>query len=107
MEKYNEFHTDVSQNGNRFQITFITNDRYNFLTVQKLVRKFVDDEPEKRWIEVFHKVIATRYSMRNRNFVKYECPECHNLQDTTTVCCNECRIRLARPIKEERKIVEV
>ena len=66
-----------------------------------------DCEPEKRWIEVLHEVIATRRSMRNHYFVKYECPECGNFQNTTTSCCNECRIRLARPINAERKIVEV
>ena len=107
MEKHNEFHTDISDNGTRYRLTFITTEKNNFLAMQDLARKFIDGEPEKRWIEVFHEVIATRYSMRNRNFVKYECPECGNLQDTTTPCCNECRIRLARPIKAERKIVEV
>ena len=107
MEKHNEFHTDISDNGTRYRLTFITTEKNNFLAMQDLARKFIDGETEKLWIEVFHEVIATRYSMRNRNFVKYECPECGNLQDTTTPCCNECRIRLARPIKAERKIVEV
>lgn len=107
MEKHNEFHTDISQNGTRFRLTFITNDKNNFLAMQDLARKFVDSTTEKRWIEVFHEVIATRYSMRNRNFVKYECPECGNMQDTTTSCCQECRIRLGRPIAAERKVVEV
>ena len=75
-----------------------------------LIYKFKEDAhstTEKRWIEVFHEVIAARYSMRNRNFVKYECPECGNLQDTTTFCCKECRARLGRPIVAERKVVEV
>lgn len=107
MEKHNEFHTDVLQGGKYFQITFITNDKNNFLAMQDLARKFVDSTSEKRWIEVFHEVIATRYSMRNRNFVKYECPECGILQDTTTACCQECHIRLGRPIAAERKVVEV
>ena len=30
MEKHNEFHTDISQNGTRFRLTFITNDKNNF-----------------------------------------------------------------------------
>jgi hypothetical protein len=42
MEKHNEFHTDVSQGGKYFQITFITNDKNNFLAMQDLARKFVD-----------------------------------------------------------------
>ena len=98
--------TDQTNTG-KYKLTFVTDNKHHFLAMQELARKFIDGEPEKRWIEVFHEVIATRYSMRNRNFVKYECPECGNLQDTTTPCCNECRIRLARPIKAERKIVEV
>lgn len=42
MEKHNEFHTDISQNGTQFRLTFITNDKNNFLAMQDLARKFVD-----------------------------------------------------------------
>ena len=44
MEKYNEFHTDVSQGGKYFQLTFVTNEKNNFLAMQDLARKFVDGE---------------------------------------------------------------
>lgn len=42
MEKHNEFHTDISQNGTRFRLTFITNDKNNFLAMQDLARKCID-----------------------------------------------------------------
>lgn len=102
------FSTDVVDKDTGFLLKFYTDDKNKFLAIQDFCKKLVaEDKPQKRWIEVFHEVIATRYSMRNRNFVKYECPECGNMQDTTTLCCGECRIRLGRPIAAERKIVEV
>lgn len=42
MEKHNEFHTHISQNGTRFSLTFITNDKDNFLAMQDLARKCID-----------------------------------------------------------------
>ena len=44
MEKHNEFHTDISQNGTQFRLTFITNDKNNFLAMQDLARKCIDGE---------------------------------------------------------------
>jgi hypothetical protein len=41
-EKHNEFYTDISQNGTRFRLTFITNDKNNFLAMQDLARKCID-----------------------------------------------------------------
>ena len=108
MEKHNEFqeYYDYDDNGTHYRLTFTTTEKNNFLAIRDLARKLIDGESEKRWIEVFHKVIATKHSIRNRNIIKYECPECGNLQDTVTPCCDECRIRLARPIKAEREIIE-
>lgn len=44
MEKHNEFHTDISDNGTRYRLTFITTEKNNFLAMQDLARKFIDGE---------------------------------------------------------------
>ena len=48
MSKYAEFHTDVSQGGTMFQLTFYTNVREQFLEMQELARKFVDQTKHKQ-----------------------------------------------------------
>lgn len=44
MKKHNEFHTDISDNGTRYTLTFITTEKNNFLAMQDLARKFIDGE---------------------------------------------------------------
>lgn len=47
MSKHTEFHTDVSQDGKWFQLTFLTNDKTQFLEMQELARKFIDENREE------------------------------------------------------------
>ena len=44
MEKYSELHTDVSQGGKYFQITFVTNDKNKYIAMQDFARKLIDGE---------------------------------------------------------------
>lgn len=43
-DRHSEFHTDTSQNGTQFRLTFITNDKNQFLAMQNLARKCIDKE---------------------------------------------------------------
>ena len=47
MSKHAEFHTDISYGGKYFQLTFITNDKTQFLEMQELARKFIDQNREE------------------------------------------------------------
>lgn len=64
MEKHNEFHTDVSQNGTQFRLTFITNDKNNFLAMQDLARKFVDGED---FLSLENRVLVLEHDKAMRN----------------------------------------
>ena len=61
----------------------------------------------KRWIRVLHKVDCGYYSMRNRNWDEYECPECNTrFEHWQRGSCPSCNTTLERPIFEELKIIE-
>lgn len=64
MEKHNEFHTDISQNGTQFRLTFITNDKNNFLAMQDLARKCVDG---KEVLSLENRILVLEHDKRARD----------------------------------------
>lgn len=61
MEKHNEFHTDISDNGTRYRLTFITTEKNNFLAMQDLARKMASLSRGKRMrVDEVRKYEATR-----------------------------------------------
>lgn len=73
MEKHNEFHTDISQNGTQFRLTFITNDKNNFLVMQDLARKCIDG-----------KDVLTLESLENRILVLEHDKKMRDVRDKVT-----------------------
>lgn len=73
MEKHNEFHTDISQNGTQFRLTFITNDKNNFLVMQDLARKCIDG-----------KDVLTLESLENRILVLEHDKKMRDIRDKVT-----------------------
>lgn len=64
MEKHNEFHTDISQNGTQFRLTFITNDKNNFLAMQDLARKCIDG---KDVLSLENRILVLEHDKRIRD----------------------------------------
>lgn len=64
MEKHNEFHTDISQNGTQFRLTFITNDKNNFLAMQDLARKCIDG---KEVLSLENRILVLEHDKRMRD----------------------------------------
>ena len=64
MKKHNEFHTDISQNGTQFSLTFITNDKNNFLAMQDLARKFIDGE---EYLSLENRVLVLEHDKKLRD----------------------------------------
>lgn len=63
-KKHNEFHTDISQNGTQFSLTFITNDKNNFLAMQDLARKFIDGE---EYLSLENRILVLEHDKKLRD----------------------------------------
>ena len=63
MEKHNEFHTDISDNGTRYRLTFITTEKNNFLAMQDLARKFIDG---KEYLSLENRILVLEHDKRQR-----------------------------------------
>lgn len=64
MEKHNEFHTDISDNGTRYRLTFITTEKNNFLAMQDLARKFIDD---KEYLSLENRILVLEHDKKLRD----------------------------------------
>ena len=61
----------------------------------------------KRWIWILHKVECGYYSMRNRNWDEYECPECHKrFEHWYSKGCPNCGAISEGPIFEKPVVEE-
>lgn len=67
MEKHNEFHTDILQNGTQFCITFITNDKNNFLAMQDLARKCIDGKDALSLESLENRILALERDKKARD----------------------------------------
>lgn len=63
MDKHNEFHTDVSDNGTGYRLIFITTEKNNFLAMQDLARKFVDG---KEYLSLENRILVLEHDKRRR-----------------------------------------
>ena len=64
MEKHNEFHTDISNNGTHYRLTFITTEKNNFLAMQNLARKFIDGE---EYSSLENRILALEHDKKLRD----------------------------------------
>lgn len=63
MKKHNEFHADISDNGTRYRLIFITTEKNNFLAMQDLARKFIDGE---EYLSLENRILMLEHDKRRR-----------------------------------------
>ena len=64
MEKHNEFQTDISDNGTRYRLTFVTTEKNNFLAMQDLARKFIDG---KEYLSLENRILVLEHDKKLRD----------------------------------------